>query len=66
MVRKVLPIELSKHKTLGDVDFLSEDSLVGRLFKYMFRSQGTNTDSIGAYVAHLLNCMIKEFPPVEK
>jgi hypothetical protein len=55
----MLPRELNS--TLEQVDLLHKDSLIGKVFKYIFRSQATNLDSIAAFVAHLVNCLLKDF-----
>ena len=60
IMKKILPVELH-NKKLTEIDFLSSESLTGKIFKYIFKSQSINLDSIGTFVAHLINCMSIDF-----
>lgn len=63
VVKEIIPNEFKKFKNLDEVDLLSDQCLIGKVFKYIFKSQNTNVDSISCFVSHILNSMITDFSP---
>lgn len=60
VIKEIIPNEFKKFKSLDEVDLLSDQCLIGKLFKYIFKSQNTNVDSISCFVAHILNSMMTD------
>jgi hypothetical protein len=55
IVQMILEMEF-KGKNIDDIDLVGPDChLIGRLFKYVFKSQPTNIDTICCIVCHLVN-----------
>ena len=61
VLKGIIDKEFERYDDISQVDLLAEDSLVGRIFKYIFRSQPVNIDSVASVVAHLLNWLMSEF-----
>ena len=61
VLKGIIDKEFERYDDITQVDLLAEDSLVGRIFKYIFRSQPVNIDSVASVVAHLLNWLMSEF-----
>ena len=55
LIRPVALDEISKCRTIDDVDFDDKNSLVGKLFRRIFKSQETNIDSLCCIVADMIN-----------
>ena len=59
-IKNIIHSEISKAKSLNDIDFLAEDSLIGRLFYRILKSQEKNVDTICSILAHLMNRFIQK------
>ena len=46
--------------SIGEVNFLDDDSLTGKLFYRIFKSQEKNVDTVCCMLAHLMNKFIQE------
>ena len=59
-VQKIVAEELKNVASIEKVDFLSNESLVGRLFYRVFKSQEKNVDTVCSILAHLMNKFISK------
>ena len=56
-IKQVIPQELEGMR-LRDIDFTKKDSLIGKLFHRIFKSQERNMDTVCSILAHLLDKFI--------
>lgn len=59
-VQKIVAEELKNVASIEKVDFLSNESVVGRLFYRVFKSQEKNVDTVCSILAHLMNKFISK------
>ena len=57
-IKNIIKQEISDATTLDKIDFLADDSLIGRLFYRILKSQEKNVDTICSILAHLMNKFI--------
>ena len=57
----VLIRELEQHEFIEDVNFSSEQSAFGNLFRLILKSQETNMDSLCSFAGHVINKLIQKF-----
>ena len=57
-IKQIINHELGKFKDLKKVDFHRDDSLIGKLFYRVFKSQEKNMDTICCILAELMNQFI--------
>ena len=50
----ILDLELKNYTQLEDVNFLSKDSVVGKIFKLIMKSQETNIDTLCSLACHVI------------
>lgn len=59
-IKNIIKQEISDATTLDKIDFLADDSLIGRLFYRILKSQEKNVDTICSILAHLMNKFIQK------
>ena len=59
-IKHTIKGELAEFRSLDQVDFLDNDSMIGRLFYRIFKSQQKNVDTVCSILAHLMNKFISK------
>mmetsp|Transcript_11876 Transcript_11876/g.14122 ORF Transcript_11876/g.14122 Transcript_11876/m.14122 type:complete len:90 (+) Transcript_11876:175-444(+) len=57
-LKHVIVDEIRGKKTVKQVDFTSDDSLIGKLFYRILKSQERNVDTVCSMLAHMMNKFI--------
>lgn len=60
-LRGIVAEEIAKFANLGEVNLATSDSIVSRIFRYIFKSHPANVNQISQLVAHILNFAMKVF-----
>ena len=56
----VIQKEIGSKKAVKQVDFLSDDSIIGKLFYRILKSQERNVDTVCSMLAHMMNKFISK------
>ena len=61
LVKSIIAEEFGKFADLSEVCLVEDSCVVGKIFKYIFKSQSTNIGVISRLVAHTINFALKIF-----